>query len=307
MSSTLARSVLLPVLLLLGACAPRATVADEHAGHAMPVADTARASAVAALDPALPAGAEEARARLAASPRHGEWVTVRTGPADSVRAWVVYPERAERAPVVLVVHEIFGLSDWIRAVADQLAADGFIAIAPDLLTMQRIPAGPTGEPNPDSARARIRALEPADVHRQLRAVAEYGMARPAALPQYGIVGFCWGGAVAFAHATRVRGLGAAVVYYGTSPEPPELAAVTAPVLGLYGENDARVNATVPPADSAMRALGKTFEPHFFAGAGHGFLRQQSGQDGANLAATRQAWPLTVAWFRRYLEPGQAPR
>ncbi|HEX8272309.1 MAG TPA: dienelactone hydrolase family protein [Longimicrobiaceae bacterium] len=307
MSRTLVRALLVPALLLAPACAPRATMApaDEHAGHAMPAADTARAGAVAALDPALPPGAAGARARLAASPRHGEWTVVRTGPADSVRAWVVYPERADRAPVVLVVHEIFGVSDWIRSVADQLAADGFIAIAPDLLTMKRVPAGPTGEPNPDSARAAIQTVAADDVHRQLRAVADYGMALPAALPAYGIVGFCWGGSTSFAHAVRVRGLGASVVYYGGSPPPAQLAAVTAPVLGLYGENDARVNATVPPADSAMKALGKTFQVHTFAGAGHGFLRQQDGQSGANLAATRQAWPLTVAWFRRYLEPGRA--
>ena len=308
MSSTLVRALLVPALLLAPACAPRATVApDDHTGHAMPATDTARATAVAALDPTLPAGAAQARARLAASPRHGEWAMVRTGPADSVRAWVVFPERADKAPVVLVVHEIFGVSDWIRSVADQLAADGFIAIAPDLLTMKRVPAGPTGEPNPDSARAAIQTLAADDVHRQLRAVADYGMALPAALPTYGIVGFCWGGSTSFAHAVRVRGLGASVVYYGTSPAPAQLVAVTAPVLGLYGENDARVNATVPPADSAMRALRKTYEVHTFAGAGHGFLRQQDGQNGANLAATRQAWPLTVAWFRRYLEPGRPGR
>jgi carboxymethylenebutenolidase len=308
MPSPLARAVLVPALLLLPACAPRATVpADDHAGHAVTGPDTARARAVAALDPTLPAGAAEARVRLAASPRHGEWTTVRTGPADSVRAWVVYPERTARAPVVLVVHEIFGLSDWIRAVADQLAADGFIAIAPDLLTMKRVPAGATGEPDPDSARAAIQTLAVDDVHRQLRAVADYGMALPAALPRYGIVGFCWGGTASFAHAVRVRGLGAAVVYYGTSPAPAELPGVAAPVLGLYGENDARVNATVPPADSAMRALGKTFEPRFFAGAGHGFLRQQDGRDGANLAATRQAWPLTAAWLRRHLERARTSR
>ena len=97
------------------------------------------------------------------------------------------------------------------------------------------------------------------------------------------------------------GLGAAVVYYGSSPEPAALASVRAPVLGLYGADDARVNATVPAADSAMRALGRTFEPHTFAGAGHGFLRQQTGREGANMSATRQAWPLTVGWFRRHLE------
>jgi carboxymethylenebutenolidase len=91
-----------------------------------------------------------------------------------------------------------------------------------------------------------------------------------------------------------------VVYYGTSPATASLASVQVPVLGVYGGNDARVGATVPPADSAMRALGKSFEPHSFAGAGHGFLRQQTDSTGMNLAASRQAWPLTVAFFRTHL-------
>ena len=274
--------------------------AREHAEHHGPETH-ATMRAAAAWQAGLPAGAADARERLASSPRHAEWVMVATGPADSVRAWVVYPERPDRAPVVLVVHEIYGLTDWIRAVVDQLAADGFIAIAPDLLTMKNVPADPaTGEPSRDAAVAAIRTLDPNDVHRQLRAVAEYGMGLPAATRSYGIVGFCWGGAVSFAHAVRVPELGAAVVYYGTSPAPEELRSVRAPVLGLYGGNDARVNMTVPPADSAMKALGKTFEYEMFEGAGHGFLRQQDGQDGANLAATRAAWPRTVEWFRRYL-------
>lgn len=307
MSATLARAALVPALLLLSACAPRAAAtSDDHAEHSMPSAASSSAS-TAVADPSLPAGAAEARARLAASPRHGEWAMVRTGPADSVRAWVVYPERSDRAPVVLVVHEIFGLSDWIRAVADQLAADGFIAIAPDLLTMKAIPAGPSGEPDADSARAAIRTLATDDVHRQLRAVAEYGMNLPAAEKRYGIVGFCWGGTAAFEHAVRSPALGASVVYYGTAPDPASLASVRAPVLGLFAENDARVNATVPPADSAMRALGKTFEHDAFAGSGHGFLRQQDGQGGANLAASRRAWPMTLDWFRRHLEGGAPSR
>lgn len=248
----------------------------------------------------IPAGAQDALARLGASPRHGEWVMIPTGPQDSVRAWVVYPERADRAPVVVVVHEIFGLSHWIRAVADQLAADGFIAIAPDLLTRFDIPPGPDGAPAPDSAVAAIRRLDPADVHRQLRAVAEYGMNLPAAERRYGIVGYCWGGAVSFQHAVEDPDLGAAVVYYGTSPDPSSLSRVQAPVLGLYAGDDARVNATVPAADSAMKALGKVFEHHTFPGAGHGFLRAQDGRDGANLRASQAAWPLTISWFRQHL-------
>lgn len=225
---------------------------------------------------------------------------VRTDEGDSVRVWVVYPERPDPAPVVLVVHEIFGLSHWIRAVADQLAAEGFIALAPDLLTMEGIPPGADGAPDPDAARAAIGQLERETIHRQLLAVARYGMSLPAATDRYGIVGFCWGGTTSFTHAIESPELGAAVVYYGSSPATEELGAIQAPVLGLYGGNDARVNATIPPAEEAMAALGKSSEYEIFEGAGHGFLRQQDGQGGANLAASRQAWPRTIAFLREHL-------
>lgn len=247
---------------------------------------------------ALPADAAGARARLAASPRHGEWVMISAG-SDSVRAWIVYPERKTKAPVVVVVHEIYGLSPWIRAVADQFAAEGFIAIAPDLLTSKNLPNSTDSVPA-DLATAAIRTLDKADVHRQITAAANYAMALPSALPRYGIVGYCWGGGVSFEHAVRSPSLGASVVFYGVSPESDALKSVKAPVLGLYGGNDARVNATIPPADSAMRALGKTYTHNIYEGAGHGFLRQQSGMNGANLAATQQGWPAAVAWFHRYL-------
>jgi carboxymethylenebutenolidase len=212
---------------------------------------------------------------------------------------VVYPERSTKAPVVLVVHEIFGLSSWVRSVADQLAADGFIAIAPDLLTAKNLPEGPDSVVAPLAAAA-IRSLDPLWIQRQLDAVAQYGMSLPAAQKKYGIVGFCWGGGVSFAHAVHAPALGASVVYYGTSPPTADLASVRAPVLGLYGGSDARVDATIPPADSALRALGRTYVPTIYPGAGHGFLRQQGGMDGANLAAARAAWPATIAWFRKYL-------
>ena len=247
----------------------------------------------------LPPDAAGAPGRLAASPRHGEWAIVRSGDGDSVRAWVVYPQRSTKAPVVVVVHEIFGLSSWVRGVADQLAADGFIAIAPDLLTMKNLPEGPDSVVAP-LATAAIRTLDAAWVQKQLDAVAQYAMSLPAAEKKYGIVGFCWGGGVSFAHAVHSPTLGASVVYYGTSPRAPDLASVRAPVLGLYGGNDARVNATIPAADSTLRALGRTYTPTIYPGAGHGFLRQQSGMNGANMEATRAAWPATIAWFRKYL-------
>jgi carboxymethylenebutenolidase len=176
-----------------------------------------------AQSPGLPADAAGALERLNSSPRHGEWQMIRTGTGDSVRAWVVYPERSTPAPVVLVVHEIFGLTHWVRALADQFAAEGFIAIAPDLLTMQGIPPDSTGDPMRQQATAAIRTLASADVHRQLRAVADWGMALPAASDAYGIVGFCWGGSTSFMHAVASPELGAAAVYYGTSPPTDQLA------------------------------------------------------------------------------------
>jgi len=253
-------------------------------------------------DTTVPASATTAARRLASSPRHGEYVMIATGPnpGDSVRAWVVYPERSSKAPVVVVIHEIFGLSTWIRSVADQLAADGFIAIAPDLLTGKRLPGAPDSVPT-DSAIAAVRALDPTVVVRQVEAVGRYGMSLPAAVQEWGVVGFCWGGSMVFATAASAPTLGAAVAYYGgASNERVQLSNTKAPVLGLYGENDARVNATIPTADSSLRQAGVTFERVVYPGAGHGFLRQQDGQGGANLAAARGAWPKTLDFFRRHL-------
>lgn len=290
-------SALLVLAIVLGACAQHAPSVDTHAEH---MGAPASARAVPS-DSSLPAGASDVAQRLAHSPRHGEYVMIATGAGDSVRAWVVYPERSTNAPVVVVVHEIFGLSTWVRGVADQLAADGYIAIAPDLLTGKATPAPGSDTLTQDVATAAIRTLQSADVQRQLAAVGRYGMSLPAAVHSYGIVGFCWGGGVSFAHAVvSPEGLGAAVVYYGTSPALTSLSSVRVPVLGLYAGDDARVGATVPPADSAMRTMGKLFEVHSFVGAGHGFLRQQDGKTGANLAAARQAWPLTIGFFRAHL-------
>ncbi len=288
------RPSLLLLLALLGACSTAER--DPTDGSGAPPAATATNDTTA-----LPAGADAALSRITESPRHAEWVTVETGPSDSVRAWVVYPERSTPAPVVLVVHEIFGLSHWIRSVADQLAAEGFIAIAPDLLTSRQIPAGADGAPDAEVARSEIQTLDRETIHRQLLAVAEYGMALPAALERYGIVGFCWGGTVAFEHVIHSAELGASVVYYGSSPDAERLGEVRAPVLGLYGENDERVNATIPAAQTAMDRSGAEYEVEIYPGAGHGFLRAQEGQGGANMEATRAAWPRTVDWFRVNLD------
>jgi carboxymethylenebutenolidase len=300
MSTRVLRLLPIAVLLTVSACTVRRIDPKEHDHGASDSASGTLATVSSTQARTLPAGAADVQARLNASPRHGEWAMIKTGPTDSVKAWVVYPQRSTNAPVVVVIHEIFGLSTWIRGVADQLAADGFIAIAPDLLTdkVEHV-AGDTA--TQAAAQAAIRTLKTEDVHRQLAAVGAWGMARPAAAKKYGVVGFCWGGGRSFQHAMQSpTGLSASVVYYGpmTPDDIAMLGQVKAPVLGLYGGNDQRVNATIPTIDSTMKALGKTYDPHVFPGAGHGFLRAQ--QDTANLRATEQAWPLTVAWFKKYL-------
>lgn len=275
--------------------APAASASDEHGGH-----DAHEAAPAIRLqqDTTIPASGAAAADRLSKSPRHGEWVAIKVGAADSVMAWVVYPERREKAPVVIAIHENTGINTWTRAVADQLAADGFIGIAPDLTTMFRS-GDLTADPDRDAGRAAIRNVTPVMANAIIDAVAKYGTSLPAALPTYGIIGFCWGGARSFHHAANAGSLGASVVYYGSPPNAEEMAAIRAPVLGLYGGNDARINATIPATDSTMKRLGKSYEYHIYEGAGHGFLRAQDGND-ANAAASKQAWPRTVAFLREKL-------
>ena len=249
----------------------------------------------------LPADGTTATARLAASPRHGEWVMYDAGDGDRVQAWVAYPERSDAAPVVVVIHDIRAMSDWARAVGDQLAAEGFIAVVPDLLSGKgRNGAGTESMAASDVGRA-IRDLDPAEVNRRLRAAAAYGTSLPAATGQVGVVGFCWGGSTSFAFAVDYAELDAAVVYYGTSPPTEALASIQAPVLGLYGGSDNRVNSTIPAAQAELDRLSKRYEVNIYDGAGHGFLGRQDGQDGANQAASEGAWPATISFFRELLE------
>ncbi len=274
---------------------------DEHTDHEMaaprgPFASEGQAQQQGMIAP----GATQAAARLVASTRHTEWVMVpiAAGSKDSIAAVVVYPERRQNAPVVVVVHEIFGLSAWVRAVADQLAADGFIAIAPDLLSIERGGATTDSLASADATRM-IRSVTPDKMNAMVAAVARYAMALPSATKKYGVVGYCWGGSASFNHAVYgASGMSASVVYYGSAPEAADIAKIRVPVLGLYGENDQRVNSTIPRADSTMKAIGGTYVSRIYPGAGHGFLRQQD--QPANSEAAKQAWPETIAWFRKYL-------
>ncbi len=287
---------------LLLAAAASLVVAVIHA-QAPAVPLPASAPAPPAVDEGLPPGEEQAKAALEKSPRHGEWADVSLpegGPR--LRTWIVYPERKTKAPVVIVIHEIFGLSDWIRALADQLAKDGFIAVAPDMLSGRGPKGGGTESvASRDDVVGLVRGLATEEVDARIDAVRAFAMRIPAASGKVATIGFCWGGGRSFGYATHQPALGAAVVYYGTGPEVASLAAVKAPVLGLYGGDDARVNATIEPVAAEMKKLGKVYETEIYDGAGHGFLRAQSGREGANLRATQRAWPRTLAFLRKHLE------
>lgn len=246
----------------------------------------------------LPPKEADAPERLSKSPRHGEYIIYTAAMNDPVEAYIVYPEVKEKAPVVIVIHEIFGLSDWVRSVADQIAAEGFIAIAPDFLSGK----GPDGKGSrgltSDQARALFTGIDPAQITRRLDGAAAYATSLPAAEKKYATVGFCWGGGISFSYATTQPSLTAAVVYYGTSPATETLKGVNASILGLYGGSDERVDATIPAAENELAKLGKSYEKEIYAGAGHAFLRQQDGMDGANLKATQAAWPRTIRFLKK---------
>lgn len=287
-------------LLSLTATAHGRDAKDPHADH-VAMHFQAASGAAAVQDEKLPPGEENAKAALEKSPRHGEYIDIKlSGDEKPIRTWVVYPERKDKAGVVIVIHEIFGLSDWIRGVADQLAEDGFIAVAPDLICGKGPNGGCTDSiSSRDDVVKAVRGLTPDEVLTRLNAVRDHALKIPAGNKKIATVGYCWGGMTSFAYATKQAGLNAAVVYYGTSPETSALANVKAPILGLYGEDDARVNATIEPASAEMKKLNKPYEMEIYKGAGHGFLRAQSGRDGANLKATQAAWPRTVAFLMKH--------
>lgn len=250
----------------------------------------------------IPAAADSAQQALSQSSRHGEWVEIALpGSQSKLRTWVVYPERKDKAPVVIVIHEIFGMTDWVRAVADRLAADGFIAVAPDLLSGKGAGGGGTETFQGDAVRDAIRKLTPEEVTQRLNAAREYAIALPAAREKVATIGFCWGGTQSFAYATHQPQLDAAVVFYGTAPaDPSALARIECPVIGFYGEDDARVTSTVEATEKLMASAKKSFVQHTYANAGHGFLRQQSGRDGANQRAAQESWAETVEFLRKNL-------
>ena len=258
---------------------------------------------------ALTAGAQDwAKTALDKSPRHREYVPV-THDGRTVTTFVVYPEVKDKAPVVILIHEIFGESDWFKLQADELAAKGFIVLAPDLLSGMGPNGGGTDAlfattGSTDPVTKAVMGLPPAQVVADLNAVADYGKSLPSANGKLAVAGFCWGGGKSFDFATKRADLSAAFVFYGTPPPAAAMAAINAPIYGFYGEMDNRVDATIPQATADMKAAGKFYEPVTYTGAGHGFMR--AGQAPDSTPANKTAWEAGFARMVKELKTATGP-
>lgn len=224
------------------------------------------------------------------SPRHLEWVDVKQGDR-TLKCFIAYPQTKDKATSVLVIHEIFGLSDWVRQECDDLAKEGFIAIAPDLLS------GKPGEETSkfaggDDVRKAIRSLPREQVAADMKAVTEYVSHLPSANGKLAVTGFCWGGAQTWLAVTTNPALKAGYVFYGTPDESLQhLSEIKCPVFGFYGENDARVTSTVTNTTAEMDKAKKSYTPKIYPGAGHGFMRtgEEPGKTGPDKDARDDAW------------------
>jgi len=260
-------SILFAFLLLVG-CKNQEpkneTVVDEHANHmAMSMQD-----------------ASEFETKLSNSPRHQEWVTLEVN-GRTLHSFVVYPESSKSTSTVIVIHENRGLNDWARSFADELAAKGYLVIAPDLLS-NVVPGieRTTDFPNADAARDALYKLDQDKITTDLNAVYEYIQKAPSSNGKVSVVGFCWGGSQSFRYATNNPNLEKAFVFYGTAPEnPDDLKKIKIPIYGFYGGNDNRVNATIEKTQAVMKEEGLTYEYEIYDGAGHAFMRSGAASDG----------------------------
>lgn len=233
-----------------------------------------------------------AKKRLDDSPRHQEWVELKSG-SRKLKCFVVYPEKKEKATVVVLIHEIMGMTDWVMATADRLAENGYIAVAPDFLSGMGPGGGRTDSfGDVGEVREAISGLSASQVNADLHVASDYGMKIPSANGKIAVTGFCWGGTKSFLFATERPNLIAALPFYGTGPtDPAAIAKIKAPVYGFYGGNDNRVNATIPESEKLMKAAGKVYEPVIYEGAGHGFMRSGDQPDATepNRTGRDKAW------------------
>ncbi len=233
--------------------------------------------------------------QLENSPRHHEWVEIESN--DRVlHTFVTYPEVSESVPVVLVIHENRGLNTWARSFADQVAENGFIAVAPDLISNTVEGFEKTSDfASSDDARSALYDLDPDGVTIDLKSALEYAKSIESGNGKVIVVGFCWGGSQSFRFATNIGSeIEQAIVFYGTGPRVAEVYEnIEVPVFGFYGGDDNRVNSTIEFSETNMSAFDKSYDYVIYDGAGHAFMRRgddpNAPSDDPNKIARDAAW------------------
>jgi carboxymethylenebutenolidase len=217
------------------------------------------------------------------------------GAAGEVRAYLVRPADAQGPlPGVIVIHENRGLNPHIEDVARRLALEGFVALAPDFLS----PKGGTPA-DEDQARELIGQLDPQQTIQNALAAVDFLTRNDATTDEVGVVGFCWGGALANQIAVNSAEVDAVVPFYGRQPASGDVAKIRAPLLLHYAGLDDRINAGIPEYEQALKAAGVDYTIYMYEGANHAFHNDTS-EARYDPAAARLAWSRTIDFFRQHL-------
>jgi carboxymethylenebutenolidase len=222
------------------------------------------------------------------------------GKAGPVAGYLARPMKAGKYPGVIVIHENAGLSDHVQDVARRFAKEGYVALAPDFLSRQ----GGTMKANPKGVGlSNIRELAP---WQGVAEDAEAGIKYLRVLPdvrsdRMGVVGFCWGGGMAFITATQARDIKATAVYYGASPSPLDLVKnIQGPVLANYAEKDPNIDKGIPDTEAAMKKYNKVYDYKIFPGTQHAF-NNDTNPERYNPQAAKEAWERTMEFFKKNLK------
>jgi carboxymethylenebutenolidase len=217
------------------------------------------------------------------------------GSSGAVKAYLARPKTMSgRLPGVIVIHENRGLQPHLEDVARRFAVEGFVALAPDLMSAM----GGT-PPVEDDARQAFAKVDRAVAVKDANAAIAFLKGRPDSNGKVGAVGFCWGGGTVNRMATSSPDLAAAIVYYGDPPAADEAKNIKVPMLAHYASLDARINGMLPPWEAALKAANVAYTAHMYEGVNHAFNNDMAGER-YNKAASDQAWGRSIEFFKRTL-------
>lgn len=225
--------------------------------------------------------------------------TAYDSPKGKINGYLVRPAAKGKRPAVIVIQENRGLNPHIEDVARRLAVEGFLAFAPDLLSI----SGGT-PPNEDQARDLHAKTDPEAIIAAADAAVPFMQAHPESTGNVGAVGFCFGGGVVNRMAAEAPDLKAAVAYYGMQLPADKVPAIKAPLLLHYAALDERINAGIAAYEAALKAAGKRYTVYIYPNVNHAFNNDTAGAR-YNKEAADLAWQRTLAFFKENL--GAPPR